>query len=238
MSSCLPAQAAPTTPDTPDAGQPVDSSERGLPDRLRAGDAQAGSRTIDLLIDMQPRSASTQPGAAQRPPGAETKARASVAPAASSTPAVLGPAPAVARVQLPPVTPSGLFGAGAAPPAPSTRGAMPDQPMSAGPDTRPQRQPGAPSSSAAPRPRWLQWPREVIQYVRENRAFVLGSVFAGMLLIWAGSRLLARAAANAGHVPARLRAQGARAEQFSGGRREAARQEARPARQRSRRHLQ
>lgn len=54
------AHAAPTTADTVDNPSPSERDERGLPDKLRGADAATGSRTIDLLIDMQQRSAGLQ----------------------------------------------------------------------------------------------------------------------------------------------------------------------------------
>jgi len=225
---CTPAHAAPTTPDAGDGLHPSDQGERKLPDPLRAAGTATGSRTIDLLIDMQQRGAGLQFNERQRPTRSdEIKPRVmpSAAASAAALPPMAGP-----RVHVPPVPPSGLFGSGAAPMVQAARTASVEpRGGSTSADAATPRQPGV-SSSGEPLPRWLLLPREIIEYVRENRWLVLSSVGGGLLLIWGVSLLFARAAANAGRVPA------PRADRdFSADRWRSTRQEARPARRRSHR---
>lgn len=214
------AHAAPTTPDTAGNPTPSERGERGLPDKLRGADAATGSRTIDLLIDMQQRSAGLQFN--QRPPVAvsgDIKVRQAPATAA--------------RAELPPTAPSGLFGSGATPAVQSTRAATVERRGGAGAESGSPRRAGA-TSSSEPLPRWLMLLRELIEYVRENRWLVLGSVGGGLLLIWGVSALFARAAASTGRVPGPPPSM--RPDQMlSAGRWDSPRQEGRPARQRSHR---
>ncbi len=198
--TCGAAHAAPTTPDKL-ADPPAPEQEgAALPDRLRTPEAVTGSRTIDLLIDMQQRSAGLQFNERQRPArSGEIKPRAAV-PQLETPAAPTAQAP-VPKVETPPLPPSGLFGSGATPMVQAARTATVEPRGVAGVDTSPPRRTG-PTSTGEPLPRWLLLPREVIEYVRENRWLVLSSVAGGLLLVWGISALFARAAANAGGVPA------------------------------------
>jgi hypothetical protein len=219
--------AAPSTPEAIDSPLSNERDERALPDRLRGADSNTGSRTIDLLIDMQQRSAGLQFNERQRPSGSsEVKPRAApngMAPTVATQPV------AGTRAEAPPTPPSGLFGSGATPLVQTARTATVEPRGGAGPDSAPQRRPGA-TSTGEPLPRWLLLPREIIEYVRENRWLVLSSVAGGLLLIWGISALFARAAANAGRVPG---PQGGR--ELSADRWGSTRREVRPSRRRSHR---
>lgn len=191
--------AAPTTPDGNDTPDATESQVRLSPEGSGAAGGSTGSRTIDLLIDMQQRSAGLQFNERQLPAGSR-EARARIT---QSTPAVqtaYSPPASGARSDAPPTAPSGLFGSGATPMVQAARVATVD---TRGPpvlDPAPQRRAGF-LRDGEPMPRWLQLPREIIGYVRENRWTVLSSVACGLLLIWGISALFARAAARAGRVP-------------------------------------
>lgn len=225
--------AAPTTPDALDGPQPTDIEARAMPDRLRATEGATGPRTIDLLLDMQQRSAGVQFNERQRPtkPGnvtPRTRPSGIASAAARAVPAAASAAPGM-RIEPPPTLPSALFGSGATPMLPSARAATVEPHGGAGTDAPPPRRSGV-SPSGEPLPRWLLLPRELINYVRENRWLVLSSVAGGLLLIWGVSSLFARAAANAGRVPVSQAGRALNADRWS-----SARQEARPARRRSHR---
>lgn len=225
------AHAAPTTPDTVDAAQPLpEREERGLSDKLRPPDSATGSRTIDLLIDMQQRSAGLQFNERQRPAGSgEIKPRVAV-PGTPQAAAALHPAATPGpRAEVPPTPPSGLFGSGATPMVQTARTANVELRGSAREEAPLPRRQGV-SAGGEPLPRWLLLPREIIEYVRENRWLVLGSVGGGLLLIWGISALFARAAAGAGRVPG-----DAARRPFNADRWASVRREARPARRRSHR---
>ncbi len=209
--------------------------ERGLSNRPLTPESTSGSRTIDLLIDMQQRGAGLQFNERQVPGSSDTKLRQAAARAATAPLALTAAsASAAVRAELPPTTPSGLFGSGATPMTQSARTASvePRGGLPPGIEASTPRRAGA-SSSGEPLPRWLMLPRELIEYVRENRWLVLSSVGAGLLLIWGLSALFSRAAVNTGRVsaPSGLRA----GQGFSGGRWDPPRQEARPGRRRSHR---
>ncbi|MDO9072764.1 MAG: hypothetical protein Q7U73_05825 [Rubrivivax sp.] len=222
--------AAPTASTAPNSLESAEQNQReqlALPDKLRASDGATGSRTIDLLIEMQQRSAGLQFNERQRSTGAgDLKPR--VAPAGTMPPltaqAVSGP-----RADVPPTPPSGLFGSGVTPMVQAARTATVEPRGTVGAEAAPSRRPGV-SSSGEPLPRWLLLPREVIEYVRENRWLVLSSVGGGLLLIWSISALFARAAANAGRVPGPPADRTLSADRWG-----STRQEARPARRRSHR---
>lgn len=199
-----------------------------MPDPLRAPDTSAGSRTIDLLIDMQQRSAGLQFNERQRPSGAADIKPRTAHPAAPMRSTAAQPDP-VPKAEAPPTPPSGLFGSGATPMVQAARTATTEPSVMTGPDAPPPRRPDA-STNGEPLPYWLLLPREVIEYVRENRWLVLSSVAGGLLLIWGISSLFARAAANAGRIP------GPQADHvLSADRWGSTPQQARPARRRSHR---
>lgn len=224
--------AAPTTTGDVDGVTPPDVEARELADKMSAPKDSTGSRTIDLLIDMQQRSAGLQFNERQAPArSGEIKPRATANAATTAgvaqQAAVLTPPPGP-RVEVPPLPRSGLFGSGATPMVQSARVATVEPPGGAAMEVAPRRE--GVTSSGAPLPAWLLLPREVIEYVRENRWLVLSSVAAGLLLIWGVSSLFARVAANAGRVPGPQSGPA-----FSGDRWNSGRQEARPARRRSHR---
>ena len=228
------AHAAPTTPETGDSAASPEREERGLRDTLQGTENATGSRTIDLLIDMQHRGAGLQFNERRTPGSGDIKLRQPATPAAAATPALTATSASAARAELPPPTPSGLFGSGATPMAQSARTASiePRGGAGSGVEVSTPRRAGL-SPSGEPLPRWLKLPRELIEYVRENRWLVLSSVAGGLLLIWGLSALFSRAALNAGRPPA---SSGVRADHgFSGGRWDPPRQEARSGRQRSHR---
>lgn len=222
----MPVHAAPTAPDAADDPAHSESEERRLPDPLRTGNNATGSRTIDLLIDMQQRSAGLQFNERQRPSRPNEVKSTGVLNAASpvAAPQVRSP-----QASAPLVPPSGLFGSGATPMVQSARTATVEPRSPQGAELVPTRRPGV-SSSGEPLPRWLLLPREIIEYVRDNRWLVLSSVGGGLLLIWGVSSLFARAAANAGRVPATRAGRDLSADRW-----DSSRHEVRPARRRSHR---
>jgi hypothetical protein len=52
--------------------------------------------------------------------------------------------------------------------------------------------PGRGATEAGPPPLWLLFPREVVEYVRENRGFVLTCVSGLLLLFWGCSVAFSR----------------------------------------------
>lgn len=150
-----------------------------------------------MLVEMQQPSAGLHFNERQR--AADARTRPVVSPL--SSPKGL-PAPSnnfvgmPARAETPPVSAAGLFGTGATPQVQQRQNAA--GPM--GPAT------GLGGEAVGPAPRsvsnvahgnptlsrWLALPRELIEYVRENRGFVLGSVAAFLLVAWTGSLLVAR----------------------------------------------
>lgn len=226
------AHGAPTAPETADGQVSSERDDRGLKDRLPVTDSVSGSRTIDLLIDMQQRSAGLQFNERKLPGRGEIKPRQASTPDVAAVPGLSTAGVTAARAEMPPPSPSGLFGSGATPMVQTARTA------SVEPRGVPGMEPAAPrragqSTSGEPLPRWLMLPRELIEYVRENRWSVLGSVAGGLLLIWGLSALFSRAAANAGRVPGTSGGRPDRA--LSAGRWDPPRPEARPGRRRSHR---
>lgn len=224
--------AAPTTPESAESSLTAAREERGLQDGPPAADNPTGARTIDLLIDMQQRSAGLQFNERKLPARDEIKPRQANASVAVAIPALTPTGASAARAEMPPLSPSGLFGSGATPMVQSARTATVEPRGTPGIEPAVPRRAGAPASGE-PLPRWLTLPRELIEYVRENRWLVLGSVAGGLLLIWGLSALFSRAAANAGRVPG---ASGGRPDRvLSAGRWDPPRQESRPVRHRSHR---
>ena len=177
--------AAPTTDVTaaPEAQPGLVKSSSG-PMGLRANDTNRDARTIDLLVEMQQPTAGIQFN--ERAPRRSTEeALARPAAAAPARPA------APAAIEAPPTPPSGLFGSGATPTV---------QPRNVAADTpsRSAEMPGRPSSSkpgseAPPElKRWLAWPRQVIEYIRENRTWVAGTTATLLLLGWTASVMFNR----------------------------------------------
>jgi hypothetical protein len=202
MAAALSAAAAVAAPTTPDENETTEATEpqlRLLPEASDAAGGSTGSRTIDLLIDMQQRSAGLQFNERQQPAGSrDVRTRVSQSAPAVQTP--YSPPASGAQSGVPPTPASGLFGSGAVPMVQAARTASVDTRGAPGLDPAPQRRAGT-VRDGEPLPRWLLLPREIIEYVRENRWAVLSSVACGLLLIWGISALFARAAARAGRVP-------------------------------------
>lgn len=94
------------------------------------------------------------------------------------------------EVEAPPPA-SGLFGSGATPAVHARSQDVVDRPSSR--DDMPARAAGRPPSDVPPEmKRWLQWPRELVEYVRENRVFVVGCAATLLLVAWMGSVVFSR----------------------------------------------
>jgi hypothetical protein len=190
-------RAAPTTEvPTSNANSPT-SPGSVLDGSARKAGGRGDAGTIEMLVEMQQPTAGLQFNERQRP----ADGRARPAPTPSGPPPGL-PAPgnqpgaATARSEPPPVSAAGLFGAGATPQVQQTQQAA----RAVTPGT------GLGADGASPSPRaasgdahlnptlarWLALPREVIEYVRENRTFVLGSAVAFLLAAWTGSLVVSR----------------------------------------------
>jgi hypothetical protein len=152
----------------------------------RASARDSDSRTIDLLVEMQQPTAGLQFNErTSRSGSAGTGVRSTLS--APGMPQALPRRPQVEEVQTPP---SGLFGSAATPAVQGRTPSVSDSPPRDGLSSRTAGRP----SSAAPTElqRWLQWPREVIEYVRENRTFVVGCTAVLLLLGWTGSMMFSR----------------------------------------------
>ena len=173
--------AAPST-EAPTTVEPNAANDLPLAAAARTGERNSDTRTIDLLVEMQKPSAGIQfnERAGRNP------AREGVARTPQPTQAVQGP-----QIEAPPTPPSGLFGSGATPAVQArTQNIVERSSVS---DGMPSRASGRPSSDLPPEvKRWLQGPREVIEYVRENRGFVIGCTAVLLLLAWAGSMIFSR----------------------------------------------
>ena len=201
VAACLlpqgPVSAAPTTevptPNATGPAAPVSVLEGGA----RKHGARGEASTIDMLVDMQQPSAGLQFNERQR--AAEGRARPVVPPL--SLPQGL-PAPSnnvggtPARAEAPPVSAAGLFGTGATPqvqqPQAAARPAPPAAGLGDGATSTATRSVTSDPHSNPSLSRWLALPRELIEYVRENRGFVLGAVAAFLLAAWTGSLLVTR----------------------------------------------
>jgi hypothetical protein len=187
-----PTTEVPTSSNTAPAA-PVSALEAGA----RKHSGRGESSTIDMLVEMQQPSAGLQFNERQR--AAEGQSRPVVPPL--SLPQGL-PAPGnnigspPARAEAPPVSAAGLFGTGATPqvqqPQPSARPVAPATGFGDGAAAPATRSVTSDPHSNPTLSRWLALPRELIEYVRENRGFVLGSVAAFLLAAWTGSLLVAR----------------------------------------------
>lgn len=181
---CLPlsvARAAPTTTEEASASQ-QDETQSALRS-ARPTATPGGSRAVDLLIQMQTRSAGLEFN--ERKPLSDSR-EMRLRPVAPPDPKSTGAAENGVSSNA-----SGLFGSGATPAVQSSRvsggetridgGAAPGNvsrsPTAAGP---------------AEPPLWMLLPREVVEYVRDNRGFVLGSVSAFLVLLWGLSLAFSR----------------------------------------------
>ena len=175
--ACL---AAPTT-DVPAALEPsaINQVSVSVGKSVRPDDRSSDTRTIDLLVEMQQPKAGIQFNEpASRSTGREDFAR---------TP----PPEQRAQADVLPTPPSGLFGSGATPAVQARTHNVVDRASSS--DAMPARTSGRPSSDMPPElRRWLQWPRDVVDFVRENRGFVVGCTATLLLVAWIGSMMLSR----------------------------------------------
>ncbi len=176
--------AAPTTPDTlspPEASGDDATAETG---RIPGHAGAAESRAVDLLIEMQPRGAGLAftDKARKRPRPGDLGDR----PAQPARPQHLATV-----AEAPPTSKAGLFGSGATPMV-QARVATRSDPVTTAPDAFASPRRGAGSGSGEALPGWLLLPREIIDYVRENRGFVLACVAASLAVFWAASILVSR----------------------------------------------
>jgi hypothetical protein len=187
MVTSAPVSAGPST-ETPAVQTPrtVGTTAAPASPRSQGKATDSDSRTIDLLLQVQQPTAGLQfnerKGASE---SGETRVRS--APATSAPPQNdLRPS----RAEAPPPTPaSSLFGAGATPQVQSNR-QMPSPAVSSGGSTPPRRASTEPSAGELAR--LLLLPREVIDYLRENRGFVLSCVVGVLVLGWSASLLFSR----------------------------------------------
>jgi hypothetical protein len=181
--AALPALAAPTNeaPAKPENTAPLGTS---LP--VPSGNRSTDTRTIDILVEMQQPSAGIQFNErAPRSSSPESRQRAATPPAGAVPP------PLPQGMDAPPTSPAGLFGMDATPAVQSRNSSVmePASPRAASPAPSP----GRPSSDVPPElKRWLSWPRDFMEYVRENRFFVAGTAAALLLLAWTGSVMFSR----------------------------------------------
>lgn len=190
LACVLTAQAAPAIPEADGPLSAPQPPAQPAP-ALVADPAQDGSKsTIDLLIEMQPREPGLQFGDRARPSG-HLSARTPSSTRPGTPAATQVPTPATAAPESPIEATAGLFGAGATP-AVHTRatGATPAAPDA--PRLRTDQPATPPAALREPPPAWLDWPRQALLYVRDNRNLVLGSAAAGLLLIWGLSAILPR----------------------------------------------
>jgi len=151
----------------------------------RAGARDSDSRTIDLLIEMQQPTAGLQFNErTSRSESAGSGLRSTL-----STPGMPQAQPQRPRFEEVQTPPSGLFGSAATPAVQGRTPSVSDSPPRDGPSSRAV---GRPPSAPTELQRWLQWPREVIEYVRENRTFVVGCTALLLLMGWAGSVMFSR----------------------------------------------
>ena len=147
---------------------------------------------MELLVEMQQRNAGISFDERTRAVDTrDVRMRPVTTPALPEQPSAPGtPAAAVAT------PPSGLFGSGATPTVTEQRNATvssrPAAPIgSAYGDGNRSSAFGSSSPGTTPLS-WLLVPRDIIEYVRDNRAMVVGSVVALLGLMWVGSVMFAR----------------------------------------------
>ena len=179
--------AAPSTAEDPSANPSAQhDAQPSTVSSVRAGDQSSGSRSVDLLIQMQQRSAGLEFN--ERRP--LTDARELRLRPVAMPPGKSSQVPVSEDTKTPA---SGLFGSGATPMVQSNRssGGETRVPQSEAPSAGGGR-PARGASSAEPMPPWLLLPREVIEYVRENRGFVVACVSGLLLMFWGGSVAFSR----------------------------------------------
>jgi hypothetical protein len=190
--------AAPTTENAPAAeSSPVSTLTLGAAAGVRPGERNSDARTIDLLVDMQQpsvgiqfnersnRNTAARDGQARAAQGAQTAqtARPGAMPVASP-----GTRPQVEALATPS---SGLFGSGATPAVHVRSQSGSDSPS--GSDPGPGSKAARPQSELPPElKRWLHWPRQVVEYVRQNRTLVFGCTAMLLVMAWTGSMMFSR----------------------------------------------
>jgi hypothetical protein len=138
---------------------------------------------VDLLIQMQTRSAGLEFN--ERKPLSDSR-EMRLRPVAVPDPKAATPAENSISTNA-----SGLFGSGATPAVQSSRLSGGETRIDGG--AAPSGVSRSPAAGApAEPPLWMLLPREVVEYVRENRGFVLGSVSAFLLLLWGLSLAFSR----------------------------------------------
>lgn len=175
--------AAPSTMDEPAASPPPQS--RITPNMASGGRAAGEDRAVDLLIQMQSRSAGLEFN--ERKPltdGRELRIR----PMSSND----GRAGTQAQDSAP-VNASGLFGSAAVPTTQGSRVNGNETRVNAdGPTASALQGRAAKRSEPSETPWYALLPREIVEYLRENRLMVMSTAAAVALLIWAGSVAFSR----------------------------------------------
>lgn len=181
---CAPALAAPVAPGEAESGdEPAAASAIGRATEVpRMGDGAGSSRSVDILIELQKKSAGLDFSERARESG--NASRVATPPAGSASSGAEHPQSATRNA-------AGLFGSGAVPMA------APRETSTRESEWRPTT--GMPSaagearSGAATEPvggsgggRWLL-PREIVQWVRDNRAMVIGGAVVLLVLLWGTS---------------------------------------------------
>lgn len=180
--------AAPTT-EAPGALEtsPANAAPLGAA-ATRPGTRNSDTRTLDLLVDMQQPTAGLQ----FNERSGRSAARDVTARPAQTQPLTQAQMPAQRpQAEAPLTPPSGLFGSGATPAVQARTQNVMERSTSS--DAIPARGSGRPSADVPPEvKRWLQWPRDVVDYVRENRAFVAGCAAMLLVMAWTGSMMFSR----------------------------------------------
>ncbi len=191
---CMATQAAPVgeeqaeSPSTEDARAPVPQRE-----------SSEGKKTVDLLLEMQPRSAGLEFKERRLPQRGEGEAGSNLAKPAGLPSRAGAPEAIDNRTPATHVPPSGLFGSGATNPAAATpradahRTADPAQSENwrPGADRAPSSGRGDPAAATGIVRLWIL-PREVFDYVRDNREWFIAGVVLALAGMWVRSGGLAR----------------------------------------------
>lgn len=188
------AQAAPVGEETTEVPSPVDAR---LPPPPR--ESTEGKKTVDLLLEMQPRAAGLEFKERRLPQRGEGEGGSN---AGRQTALPSRPGAIEAAEHRPPastVPPSGLFGSGATNPAAATPRAdahrthdvAQTEAWRPNADRAPAGGRGDPAASSGLVRLWIL-PREVIDYVRENREWFIGGIALALAALWIRSGGLAR----------------------------------------------
>jgi hypothetical protein len=146
------------------------------------------TRTIDLLVEMQQPTAGLQ---FNERAGRSTSRDVATRPAQALTQTQTQTPAQQPQAEAPLTPPSGLFGSGATPAVQARTQNLVDRSSSS--DAMPARHSGRSSPDVPPEvKRWLLWPREIVEYVRENRAWVVGCTAMLLVMAWTGSMMFSR----------------------------------------------